>query len=291
MSSIFVQIAAYHDYELPRTIKDCIEKSSKNNIINIGVNFTFWSRKKEFIFPEYDNVKINIMKSPEGLGVGVGRYNANKFYNNEDYYLQIDSHTRFVENWDENFISTHQKYTSQGYNPILTTYPGWYKYVDYNIVYEENPTVPFIDFKHDEKLFLHAGYLNQDGNPNKPENIFTNSVAGGQIFGAGNISEIPLNPKIFMWGEEFLTAARFFTHGYDLMLPEQQNLYHLYFGDPVSSQRRQPTLDYPKQTEALIRESNDEIRTIIHNKIIGPDALGSKRTLDEFFKYAGIDFN
>ena len=31
MSSIFVQIPAYHDFELFRTIKDCYEKSSGKN--------------------------------------------------------------------------------------------------------------------------------------------------------------------------------------------------------------------------------------------------------------------
>jgi hypothetical protein len=44
MSSIFVQISAYHDHELYKTIIDCMAKSSGKNKINFG-QFDFSEQK------------------------------------------------------------------------------------------------------------------------------------------------------------------------------------------------------------------------------------------------------
>ena len=44
MTSIFVQIASYHDYELPRTIINCINNSSGLTHINIGVHNIYYEK-------------------------------------------------------------------------------------------------------------------------------------------------------------------------------------------------------------------------------------------------------
>ena len=51
-----------------------------------------------------DNVNIKYSKAPENIGVGMGRYLANQLYNGEDFYLQIDSHMTFVNNWDVKLV-------------------------------------------------------------------------------------------------------------------------------------------------------------------------------------------
>ena len=105
MASIFVQIAAYQDYELPRTIIDCIKNSSKENTINFGVHLCY--EQDNISVPDLSNIKFEKSMSPKNMGVGIGRNIANSFYDGEDYYLQIDSHMRFDPGWDKNLINDY----------------------------------------------------------------------------------------------------------------------------------------------------------------------------------------
>lgn len=292
MASIFIQIAAYHDYELPRTILDAINKCSDENTINFGIHLCYYEEDNINI-PNIKNLKIEKIKAPEGLGVGYGRFRANSFYNEEDYYLQIDSHTRFAQDWDKSFIADYKKYKDAGCNPVLTAYPSGYHYEDFKVVFDKDPHVVSADFvrnKDSQDTFIKTDFLHQKSKINENGNIFTRAVSGGEIFSDGSISKVYPNKHMFNWGEEFLTAIRLFTHGYDLMLPEKQVLYHLYYSDPIKSQRRLSGIDFPEENDKIFKGSNKEIGRILKDKIIGDFELGSKRTIEEFGEYAQIDF-
>ena len=293
MKSIFIQIAAYHDYELPRTINDCIKKSSGEYRLNFGINLVYYN--DEIAIPNLSNIKFEKTKAPINLGVGLGRYIANSFYKDEDYYLQIDAHTRFVENWDKLIIDCFEKHQLDGYKPIITAYPANYEYIDHELKLDENLSICDIDFKRDEnakKQFKNKFFIDQHGIANKEDNIFSKSISGGSAFSSGDIALIKPNKKMFNWGEEMLSAARYFTHGYDILLPEKQYLYHLYYdnSDPIKNMRRLAGQDFPDEVGKIIKSSDNEIYRIFSNKVIGDQELGSKRTLRGYGKYTGLDF-
>jgi len=292
MSSIFVQIPAYHDYELPRTIRDAINKSSGNHTINFGVHLTYY-KNNDIDMSGLNNVKIDYSVAPNNLGQGMSRHIANEFYDGEDYYLQIDSHTRFEQDWDEWFIDSYKFYKDLGLNPVLSCYPGAYEYVDNELVIlNEKSQVFYTDFIQ-ELSFPEGDYIpHQRAVANPNGNIFTRSISGGSVFSEGAIALIKPNIHMYFHAEEILTALRLYTHGYDLLLPKRQNLYHLYYDASKKEKnlRRQTGEDFPKEVHALDSKSKFELSKIIKNKIIGPDALGSVRTLEEYEQFAGIDF-
>jgi hypothetical protein len=288
MSSIFVQISAYHDYELHKTIIDCMAKSSGENTLSFGVHVCY-KDLDDLTYINMPNIQYIKSKAPDGLGVGQGRYLANEFYNGEDYYLQVDAHTRFSQDWDINLIDDHTLYTQQGCRPVLTAYPSGYFYENSRLKYDKNPSVVFADFTKLEGS-TNTDFLHQTSMTNEFKNIFTRAVSAGHVFASGDIASIKPNRKMFNWGEEFITAIRLFTHGYDLMLPSKQNLYHLYYGDRPENQRRLSGKDYPTETDIIFAASNEEIKRILSNKIIGDQELGSKRTLEDFWYYADISF-
>ena len=293
MSSIFVQIAAYQDYELPRTILDCIKNISEGNNVNFGIHLCY--EKDDIVMPDLKNIKFEKSKSPKNLGVGIARNIANSFYDGEDYYLQIDSHTRFDKGWDELLINDYNAYKVEGCKPLISSYPSGYKYVDYVAVKDKNPNVVKADFERTEsakQLFKTSKFINQESSLNTDGNLFTKTVSGGSIFSDGSIASISPNVKMFNWGEEFLAAIRFYTHGYDLMLPSKQSIYHLYFNpeDPFSSQRVLPHINFPNENSLVYQQSNEELARILGGRIIGDQELGSERTLDEYGYYAGLDF-
>ena len=287
MSSIFVQISAYHDYELPKTILNCIEQSSQKNEINFGVHLCYHDSNdiEDIVLP---NVKYIKSIAPDGLGVGQGRYLANKLYNGEDYYLQIDAHTRFAKDWDIDLINNHLEYVSYGCNPVLSAYPSGYHYENSQIIYDQYPSVVFADFEKKDGG-KKTDFLHQTSMQNEENNIFTRALSAGHIFSSGSIAKIEPNCKMFNWGEEFLMALRLFTHGYDLMLPKKQNLYHLYYGKEPENQRKLSGNDFPEKANNIFKESNEEIERIIANNIVGDQELGSIRTLEEFWFYANIN--
>jgi hypothetical protein len=291
MSSIFIQIPSYHDFELKRTIVDAINKSSGKYFINFGVHICYYE-KIDFDIPDLPNVKYEISKAPNNIGVGMSRYIANSFYNGEDYYYQIDSHSRFETNWDDILVNNYIKNKNAGANPVLSAYPGAYEYNNGKLQILNNKAhVAYTDFIQ-ELSFQGDLVPHQRAVGNFENNVFTKSVSAASIFSDGNISQIKPNPKIYFWGEEILTAIRLYTHGYDLMLPEAQNIYHLYYNHEIGYKnlRRQVGVDFPEKTADLDRESKKELEDIILNERIDEYGLGSYRTLSNYQEYAKIDF-
>jgi hypothetical protein len=291
MASIFVQIPSYHDFELSRTIMDCLNKSSGKHSINFGVHLTYFE-KNNIDLPNIENVKYSISIAPENIGVGSSRYLANEFYNGEDYYLQIDSHMRFAELWDIALINNYLSYESMGANPVISAYPGAYEYEDFAVkILDQKAEIAYIDFI--PELSFQDNYVpHQRAVGNIENNVFSRSVSAASIFSSGEIASIKPNKKIFFWGEEILTAARLYTHGFDLMLPEHQSLYHLYYNheNGYKNLRRQVSADFPSICSELEIQSKSELKRIIEQDIKGPQELGTKKSLKDYESFAGVSF-
>jgi len=292
MASVFVQIPSYHDYELGRTIRDAMYKSSGNNDINFGVHLSYY-KDNDINVPNLNNVRIEVSEAPNNLGQGTSRHIANELYDGEDYYLQIDSHTRFEEGWDESLIENYNFYKNIGLNPVISCYPGAYEYNEDGLnILNDKTNVSYTDFIQDLS-FMDGDYIpHQRAVANPTNNIFTRSVSGGSIFSDGGIASIKPNKDMYFWAEEILTAIRLYTHGYDLLLPKKQNIYHLYYDEAKgkNNQRRQVGQDFPNLIRDIDIKSKYELARIIENKVVGEYALGSARSLEEYQVFAGIDF-
>lgn len=291
MKSIFVQIATYHDYELPYTIKDLVQKSSGNNIINFGVYLCYY-QKEDIVIPKLTNVKYKTDMAPKGIGLGYSRLMAHSFYDGEDYYLQIDSHTKMDKNWDEQIIKDIEDYKLMGFKkPLITTYPRNYWYDSDGVAkFDLGDRVTQISFNEKPEQFKSIMIPSQTAVDNIRDNIFSNSVSGGSIFTVGEF--IVPNPKIAFYGEEIMIAARAFTNGFDLLLPKKQYMYHLYFDHsrPLESKRRLLWKDFADEFNSIDSISKQEIINIFKNNIIGKEELGTERTLGEYGTFAGLDF-
>jgi hypothetical protein len=285
MSSIFVQIASFNDKELAKTVNDCLLKSSGNNEIYFGIHECYIEDKTIF---NNDNVSISYSKAPKNIGVGMSRYLANKFYNGEDFYLQIDSHSRFIKNWDSLCIDNIKKYTETGNTCVLTSYPAEYKYeYDNTEVISSNLVPTNIKFKKESyDLFIESRILEQHGVP-IDSSFCSESVSAAFIFGEGDISSVIQNPAIFYFGEEILKAASLYTSGYNLMCPDQTVIFHLYGADSD----RVPVWEiYPEESKELDSFSRNAVRLILSESRVGKRELGDKRSLEDFGRFIGVDF-
>jgi hypothetical protein len=294
MASIFVQISSYRDPELKPTILDAIEKSSGKHKINFGVHVSYLD-KSEIDVPKIDNVKYETSKAPKNVGVGIGRYIAHQFYNSEDFYFQCDSHSRFVQDWDEIAINSVLNYQIQGIKkPLLTMYPANYWYLDETFteissdLYDPDYKT-IISFHQKPEDFKKLRIPSQTAMPANGS-IFTRSISAGSLFTVGPF--MAPNKDMAFWGEEIVMAARAYTHGYDLVVPEKQYLYHLYYNHekPKMNRRKIFWHDFPEEFEIMNAESRKIVYKTLLEETVGEGYLGTERTLAEYGKFAGLDF-
>jgi hypothetical protein len=130
--------------------------------------------------------------------------------------------------------------------------------------------------------------------------VQTPHIAAGMFFCEGKcVDEVPYDPNLpnLFVGEEILHSARVWTAGYDIYSPTKISIYHLY------TREDQPHVWDDKKTfddtDALnkvkyilnLHDANFDPNSIPNNvkDNIEHYGLGTKRTIQEFFDFAGID--
>lgn len=297
VTSIFVQIPAYRDFELPETIADAVAKASGLNFLTFGVHSCVLSGDNITApaTPDWARIVWGESPAPGNIGLQLSRHIANSFYRNEDYYLQIDSHMRFVQDWDIKLIAMHRFYVRMGIpKPMISMYPPTYTLEDGQAVLHRNE--PFyatrISFAEHPEYFAATYIPSQQATPAPDGCVYTSSVSGGFVFTDGSFAELTPNKLIAFWGEEILIAARAFTSGFDLVTATEDTVFHLYHsGQPYEKTHRHHVWnDFPTEFAALDAISKAEIQRVFSDRVVGAGALGGKRTLEEYEKFAGLDF-
>ena len=302
--SIFISIASYQDPLLVSTIFSAYENAeNKNDLIfsicdqsdnMIDINGITFSDQIH-----YDHVDPLFSKGPCWA-----RHRAQSFFNEEDFFLQVDSHTQFAPEWDSIFIkqlekiSANQEIDEYFKKPIITSYPRSFKVLDFEKgLFELNTGdkhTQVITYRKDS-LFLKGSFSRQIGIPTKHTDI-THAIllAAGCIFTKGAfIKEIPYDPNYYFYGEELSLAMRAFTNGYSFFHIPDVPLFHLYTDtsdiprklhwDPEDDQKRAV-----KWTE-LDKKSLNRLDDLFADKVEEPLSLGKERSLEDYALISGID--
>jgi hypothetical protein len=124
--------------------------------------------------------------------------------------------------------------------------------------------------------------------------IYQYSIAAGFCFSPGPF--INFNKDI-AFSEQFIQAAMLFTNGYDLLIPRSLIIYH-YYNAPEKGGfeefNRRSVWHYAPNLQnqsTLISKSHETIFQILRERLIGKNFLGDKRSLEDFERYIGIEFN
>jgi len=293
--SIFVQIASYRDPLLASTIKDLIEKASDPGNLRIAVCHQFhpddpFNKELE---PYRGDQRVRIIDVPymESKGVCWSRNLIQQHYGDEDYTLQIDSHMRFIRDWDSVMIGMVQQLQQKGFpKPILTTYPAHFDPETFTL--KESPANGIIltGFNNEEILPMCwpaeiPDWKALDGP------VPARFYAGGFSFTLGNLCrEVPHDPNLYFWGEEINIAIRAYTHGYDLFHPPVNIAWH-YYGRTKSIKHwtDHGSLDaFQRRASNILKKLFDPSGRSAQSARNGPYGLGRYRTLRDYEKYAGL---
>jgi hypothetical protein len=212
-----------------------------------------------------------------------------KLWRGEDFYLQIDSHHRFTQDWDAKLINLITSANSQ--KPIITTYCPHYT-LGSNPSYGQEPTrIDFHAFAPDGLPLLKPALI-----PDRVQLgrlLRARFISAGFLFTLGTfVEEVPYDPNLYFNGEEISIAVRSYTWGYDLFHPPEVLGWHYYArrDQPKHWQDHEnlPDTDLPwRERDRVSRES---VRKLLLDSYSGQFGCGPVRSVAEYQEYAGMSF-
>lgn len=297
MNNIFVQIASYRDPELLPTIRDCINKAKYPDKLSFGI---CWQRDENESLKEFTNDKrFKIIDYHWSVSKGLcwARSQIQKLWDNETFTLQLDSHHRFLDNWDEELIKMIELTNSS--KPILTSYAGMYRPSDNKLLNIEPYKMVASEFTSGGTILFRPHHIPNWESLKKP--IKARFVSGHFYFTIGeHCKEYKYDPNLYFAGDEISLSIRSFTLGYDLFHPHKTIIWHEY----TREGRTKHWTDFSKDNvnKGIVEkvwtdmdgESKRRLRHMLkeedNNIDLGEYGLGDIRTHQEYELYAGVNF-
>lgn len=315
--TIFIAIPCYSDPELIPTIFSALANAKVPERLSFGVGLIHRKDDEEWWKPLLDNPQVHLdiqLATESSVGLGNQRASANSFYNDETYYLQIDSHMRFDMNWDDLLIHHHDNMKALGEEkPLITGYPRGYApdefpnvkgaYPYYNPKSKElyfrqrrgHNNVPCFREGRIPSLFIKDYGFPRHGDRNF--NLFETlaiavCVSPAQIFVEGAfVHEVPANPKIRFLEEEQYYAVLAYMQGYTFYVPRVTGIMHYYTeaeGQELLPDRAHPIQDFPEifSYDSYLDE-NYGGRKIFDTLMAMKD---TPRSFSDYEAFAGVDY-
>ena len=312
-STIFVSIISYRDSETRHTVDSVYTRARHPERIYCGIVWQYHlDEDNELLFTDWNldrypsnHIRQVFMRHSEARGPCLARaiameqlYNAGCKRKNavngaatskslapgEDFYLQIDSHMRFADDWDVEMLS--QWRACEDEMAVLTAYPPGYERSSSNTSgstrvwppSNANDAPPMLCASHfDEKdgMLRFVGRLLKS--PSATVTAPTASVvpfahplpclyyAAGFTFSSSSlIHRVPYDPSLtnLFFGEETLMLARLWTHGFNMYLPRRNLIWHCWSREYRPSFRENATRMPPVEREKLRREEDRARRKV-----------------------------
>jgi hypothetical protein len=300
---IFVQIASYRDPELIPTLRDAIERARDPSRLHFCVAWQHddGERQEELFGELLPRARFTILDIPhrESRGACWARNKIQQNYRGERYTLQLDSHHRFVDGWDDSCIEMLEDLRADGVaKPLLTAYlPSYDPGNDPDARIPEAWFLRFDRFIPEGAIFFLPGTI--PAWRERKRAMRARFYSAHFAFADGSfVREVPHNPAYYFHGEEITLAVRAFTHGYDLFSPHRVVAWHEYtrrgrtkhwddhadWGTTNTSTHASVRAlfgmdEFANQEDAVRRAQRDAF------------GLGTQRTLEDYERYAGICFS
>lgn len=298
--TILVHLPSYRDPELLPTIKSALENAKFPKRIHFGIcrqfnpDDTFDNVDR---FREDSRFKIMDVPYKEAKGLPWARAQINDvLLTDEDYVLQLDSHHRFVKDWDATLIEMHSQKEKKGHKPIIAGYlPLYNPFNDpagrVNVPWQAQ----FACFYPHGTIFIRPNLLT--GWENMTEPAPARFLSGHFSFARSQWArDVKHDPDIYFSGEEINLSVRSFTHGYDIFHPHRLVIWHSTMREERSGMLKWDDdsklgVDwYKKQVFA-----RKKIRVLFgveedNSIVFGDYGLGKERTISDYEEYAGVNF-
>lgn len=305
MNFIFVSVASYRDSECRDTVFDLFQLADDPERIIVGV----CQQNKEQEEDCFDrcpdckkrkdsgHIKVKNFEYLDAKGPCFARYQCSLLYNGEQFYLQIDSHTKFIKGWDK--ILCDQWRDCNDPKAVLSTYPPTEKDL---LRFEKQGFPQFsklctVSWNNDGLPQFTANILDS---PNDKKPVPSGTASAGMLFFPGEaLVSCPFDPYLnfLFFGEEILFSARLWTNGYNFYTPVLCPLAHHYgredkpkfWSDLKNFEMcRKKAVDRVKYILKLQSSDKVDNEFLVEVNLYG---LGTVRTVEEYWEYNKIDIS
>jgi hypothetical protein len=290
---ILVLLASFLDDELPYTIRSCIGNAANPKNIRFSVLLQHDEKTENIIDILPYDIRLAKVDYKVSQGVGWARNIVNQVLTDEEYVLQIDSHTRLAKDWDVKLI---EQLDQLGEKAIISFLPPPFtkdkiNNVDLKYWYTDTPTLIHVP----KPVSIVAnwavdvgGYRNMQDTQMK--NIRVPFLFAGFIFGRSQwLRDVPSDPDMYYWGEEQSLCIRSWTRGYDIYLPKENMAWH-YSGTEESKASPHHWDVLEEKSAELNNIAFNKLARLMQGQVEGIYGLGTERTVQEWMDFSGVDF-
>lgn len=310
--TIFVSIPAYRDPEIIPTLEDLFRKARYPQRVFVGVlqqideekdqAFDLRHAKSLLLQRHVNNIRLDTMPYSEAKGPAYARaYIEKNLLEDETFFMGIDSHMAFAQNWD--VLAIAELTACPAEKPMLTVYPQDYERKKGQRAVNPKLPVCFMKFNsyHQNLGLPQTERFNCRRAPKTPlPSLF---MSAGFVFTLGEvIKTIPYEPLPYVFlGEEIFMAFRYWTHGVDFFTPSRHLVFHLndrtyralfWENFYLTSNGQKTNIPEPlrKERKALEAASVEHLKQVLKGEVPDDDlAEPASRTREEFWSYLGLN--
>mmetsp|Transcript_29140 Transcript_29140/g.58536 ORF Transcript_29140/g.58536 Transcript_29140/m.58536 type:complete len:565 (+) Transcript_29140:54-1748(+) len=327
--SIYLSVVSFRDEFCVETLKDAFNKAKNPDNLFIGLvqqncedekcrrgsnvgpdpdcYHLFCSSSMGKKFCNNGQIRLLRMKEAESLGPYMARYFASKLWMGEQWYMQIDSHMSFLQNWDALSIQMLEKAPSE--KPVISNLPPPNTSNLQEKIAVAAPRLCGAVFAtsdiEGQIVRLERSYNYDRIKLDTPR--FAPFVAAGYLIAHSDmLRDVPFDPFLpyLFLGEEILLSARLWTSGYDIFSPtislvghryerNQQPKFweaiHMAFTNGVHNPLQMLVLNRIKQQLGYPESARDMIKPKTLLTAVEQYSMGHSRSLDEYLKIVGLN--
>jgi len=284
---IFISIACFMDSDIINTINDCIDKAKNPDNLVFGI--CYQCEDNDNLLEKYENkenFRIIKMNWKDAKGPAYARALIYDLFKNEDYYFQIDCHTRFFKNWDEKILFNYNLCKKINNKAIISYYP-----INVNNVNNEKMLKNIANISTVREVTLHGGikthgrYISVGGSPTKSWGI----SAAMLFFDKEIYHLIPFDKNIYFglqFEEQVVLACRYWTNGVDIFTP----IEHIISTEYITNRKRQKRhllIDTKKKKQSFERLCH-LMKLNKNSEYDETTYLGQTRSVKQYYKYLNI---
>jgi GT2 family glycosyltransferase len=279
--TIFVSIASYRDAELLPTLRDALATAARPDELRFGICWQHDENENLAEFAGDPRFRVTDVDYRESRGACWARALVMELYGGEDYFLQLDSHHRFADGWDEKLIGHFHRAGSE--KPVLSTYLPNYEPDGERDVGGQPSSLEFFHYGPGGVPLLRGGRIPEGTPLDRP--VPGKFLSGHFLFAPGSfVADVPYDPELYFHGEEITLSVRAWTHGYDIFMPPENLIWH-YYQRPTSQRHWNDHV-----WEERDRASKRRVRRLLRGQETGRFGAGPVRTVAAYEEFTGLSF-
>jgi len=299
--TICVQIPSYRDASLRQTIKSLLYQADRKDRIHFAICIQDDRNDIASILRQIPNIKVTVLSKDEMKGTGLARKKCQELYDGEDYVLITDAHMLAIWHWDTMLIDQFEKLGNQ--KSVITGYPPDYQSARGQALWDGTMDVParlrtfgigsFLDSYNSSQNLLYANaypanWLDDAYKASEEYDICRKNtgIGAAYLFTAGQFNaDVGFSESAMYRGDECMTTMVAYTKGYDIVTYRNAYLRHDTLGATKRAHNTMHASEYDK-----MKLEQQEFYDLLMTGRCSDLELGTERSVDDYFRYTGVDF-